>query len=81
MRRPRPVTGVIVTALGPDGRVLRELQVELCGRAQLQVHVPTGTRLVLLAGTTEQTPRYRIELGPQRRIVPPPAHRRWRRRR
>jgi hypothetical protein len=74
-------TGVIVTALGGDGRVLREVQVELHDRTSLSIRVPDGTRNLMLEGTTTETPRARIELGPERRIVDPPVRRRWRRRR
>jgi hypothetical protein len=76
-----PATGVVITALGLDGEALRRLQVELLDRTSLTVLIPEGTRTLRLEGTTGKTPRYRVELGPVRRIVGPPTRWWWRRRR
>jgi hypothetical protein len=74
------VTGVIVRALDANGSVLREVQVRLHERTSLSVYVPAGTCTLVLEGTS-QTSRTRVELGPERRVLPAPALRRWRRRR
>jgi hypothetical protein len=75
------VTGVVVTALAADGAQLREVHVTLHEGTSLSVHVPEGTRTLTLEGTNSGTQRTRIELGPERRVLPAPSTlRRWRRR-
>lgn len=77
-RRELGVTGVIVTAFGVDGRVLNEMPVGLHDRMPLCVSIPEGTRTLRLTGTRQQLPRYRIGLGPQRRVIARPIRRQWR---